>query len=308
MASSRNFSFGLPWLCQSGQAGAGTGSGVSLSEQQNINKRFVELSEEQVNELKKKTVRKNTTSVTNTSVNTFKKFCKQVNCSKTLEELTKEELNSLLKRFYAGARKENGEVYKMTAFNALRYGLQRHFLELKSWDIKADSSFIECNQIFRTMQVRLKQCGKGKVESYPEIEPDDIRKLYSSFDVETPRGLQEKVWFDIMFRLCRRGRENLRQMTKSSFAVAIDATGAKFVFQVEDECDKNHNENDTSSDTPGEGSMYAVDGHSLCPVKTFELYKSKLSPNCPFLRTKPKEMRQTLMTAGTQNLRWERKR
>ena len=75
MASSRNFSFGLPWLSQDGQVGAGTGSGVSLSEQQNINKRFVKLSEEQVNELKKKTVRKNTTAVTNTSITTFKKFC-----------------------------------------------------------------------------------------------------------------------------------------------------------------------------------------------------------------------------------------
>ena len=206
-----------------------------------------------------------------------------------MKELTKEELNSLLKRFYAGARKENGEVYKMTAFNALRYGLQQHFLELKSWDIKTDSSFMECNQIFRTMQVRLKQCGKGKIKSYPEIEPDDIRQLYSSFDVETPRGLQEKVWFNIMFRLCRRGRENLRQMTISSFAVAVDATGAKFVFQVEDECDKNHNENDASSYSPSEGSMYAVEGHSLCPVKMFELYDSKLNPNCPFLWTKPKE-------------------
>ena len=103
-----------------------------------------------MNELKKKSVRKNTTAVTNTSVNMFKKFCHQVNCSKTLEELTKEELDSLLKRFYDCPRKENGD--KMTAFNALRYSLQLHFLELKSWDIKADSSFIECNQIFKTIQ------------------------------------------------------------------------------------------------------------------------------------------------------------
>ena len=140
------------------------------------------------------------------------------------------------------------------------------------------------------MQIRLKQCGKGKVESHPEIEPEDIRKLYSSFDVETPGGLQENVWFDIMFRLCRRGRENLRQMTKSSLAVAVDATDAKSVFQVEDEYNRNHSENDTSSDTPNEGSVYAaVEGHSLCPVKTFELYKSKPNPNCPLLWTNSKE-------------------
>ena len=89
-----------------------------------------------------------------------------------------------------------------------------------------------------------------------------------------------------MFRLCRKGRENLRQMTKRSFAVAVDATGPKFVFLVKHECDKNRNETDTSSDTPGEGLTYTVEGHPLCPVKTFESYKSKLNPNCPFLWTK----------------------
>ena len=99
MASSRNFSFGLSWLSQDGQVGAGTGSRVSLSEQQDVNKRFVELSEKQVNEFKKKNVMNTTTAVKNKSVITFKKFCEQVNCSKPLEELTKEELNSLLKRF-----------------------------------------------------------------------------------------------------------------------------------------------------------------------------------------------------------------
>ena len=73
---------------------------------------FLELSEEEaeLNELKKKTVQKNTISVANTSVNTFKKFCHQINFFESLEELTKDELimNSLLKRFYAGARKNNG--------------------------------------------------------------------------------------------------------------------------------------------------------------------------------------------------------
>ena len=76
---------------------------------------------------------------------------------------------------------------------------------------------------------------------YPEIEPEDLRKVYQSFDPNCPNGLQEKVWFDIMFHLVRRGRENLRGMTREIFAVSSDATGKKFIFQNKSEIVKNHN-------------------------------------------------------------------
>ena len=54
-----------------------------------------------------------------------------------------------------------------------------------------------------------------------------------------------------MFHLIRRGRENLRLLTKESFAVQVDAAGKKFVYQVVDELDKNHRANDQPDDSPG---------------------------------------------------------
>ena len=65
-------------------------------------------------------------------------------------------------------------------------------------------------------------------------------------------------------------------MTKSTFAVSRDATGRRFVSEVEDEADKNHSSSDNNFDTIGEGCLYEVPGHPLCPVTTFELYISKL--------------------------------
>jgi len=47
-----------------------------------------------------------------------------------------------------------------------------------------------------------------------------------------------------MFQLIRRGRENLRLLTKESLAAQVDAAGKKFVYQVVDELDKNHRAND----------------------------------------------------------------
>ena len=73
-----------------------------------------------------------------------------------------------------------------------------------------------------------------------------------------------------MFHLIRRDRENLRLLTKESFAVQVDAarktTGA------------NHRANDEPDDSPGEGRMYKRPESPYCPVKTLELYLSKLNP------------------------------
>lgn len=91
------------------------------------------------------------------------------------------------------------------------------------------------------------------------MDEEDLRKLYASIalNTETPTGLQKKVWFDVMFYLCRRGRENLRSMTKSTFAVSTDSKGREYIYQAIDELDKNHRETDTNIT---EAHIYAVPG------------------------------------------------
>ena len=76
----------------------------------------------------------------------------------------------------------------------------------------------------------------------------------------------------------RRGRENQRLMTKDTFKVDDDASGNRFIYQVNGESDKNHNIGDGSFSTTGEGRIYAT-GDDKCPVASFELYLSKLNPS-----------------------------
>ncbi len=91
-----------------------------------------------------------------------------------------------------------------------------------------------------------------------------------------------------MFHLIRRRRENLRLLTKESFAAQVVAAGKKFVYQVVDELDKNHRANDQPDDSPGEGRMYERPESPYCPVKTFELYISKLIPALSCLWQRPR--------------------
>ena len=173
----------------------------------------------------------------------------------------------------------DGELYKLTAFNGLRYGLSRHIESELDWNIIREVEFKETNILFGRVCDNLKACGKGKVDLHDEIETEDLIKLYSSFDVTTPTDLQEKVWFDFCLQLCWRGRENMKYMTKETFAVATDDSSRKFVYEIEDEADKDHDAHDNSFDTIGEGTLTEVPSHPLCPVRTFHDCISKLNPD-----------------------------
>ena len=80
-----------------------------------------------------------------------------------------------------------------------------------------------------------------------------------------------------MLYLIRRGRENLRLMTKDTFSVSCDATGKRFISQQLSELDKKHSIHDDGHETPGDGRIYESGG-KMCPVKTFEKYLSHLHP------------------------------
>ena len=67
----------------------------------------------------------------------------------------------------------------------------------------------------------------------------DLQKLYNSsfFDQKT-RRLAEQVWFEIILHFCRKVRENLCELKKESFNIAVDTAGRRYVHQVVDELTK----------------------------------------------------------------------
>ena len=157
-----------------------------------------------------------------------------------LEDLSKEDLARFLRTFYAEVRKISGELYAKKYMITLRYGIQKHFERTIGIDIVIDPAFKEANEVFQAMMVKLKCEGKGVVKHKDPITPDDLTKLYASFDRNTPEGLQAKVFVNIMLHLCNRGRENLREFDKNYFGIEQDSTGLKYVFFKGDLKTKNH--------------------------------------------------------------------
>lgn len=130
---------------------------------------------------------------------------------------------------------------KSTLVNT-RYGISKYLKENCGIDITSDIEFSSCKDVFRAVVVDLTKKGFASTDHKPPIAQEDLVKNYSvdSFvmNVRTPCGLQKKVWFDLMFYLCRRGQENLRSMSKSTFGINTDSSWQEFVYQKGDEFDK----------------------------------------------------------------------
>ena len=242
-----------------------------------IMSRFQTVTESDLQQLQVQQNAANTDRSTAFGVKLFHTYLNECGIPNDLVNITPEDLNSHLERFYAAVRKEDGEYYKLNSMKSVRSSIQRRYIEICQVDIVDDNRFTTANNIFSNICKRIKDAGKGDTDHYPEMEPEDVQKLCASFNVDDQTGLQEKVWFDIQLYLIRRGREGLRAMTKKTFGVFVDSTGRRFFAQVLGESDKNHGINDCPSDTTGEGRLYAT-GTSLCPVKCFEKYLSHLHP------------------------------
>ena len=76
----------------------------------------------------------------------------------------------------------------------MHFGIQHHISSVGNWDIISDKVFHEANSIFENTLLKLKESGKGK------IDPEDMLKLYCSFDIESPKGLH-KIYFDLCLQL-----------------------------------------------------------------------------------------------------------
>ena len=252
--------------------------------------RFVHVDETEIERLKVKETSASTKKGTSNALKTFLSFCTEENVY-SVNVISLEELRGLLTRFYAGARTVKGEYYKVNMMHSLRNGLRRHFKEVRKIDITNDGFFEEANMCFSNMLKKIKGTNKGQVQHYAEIEPEDLRHLYRHLveNKNTPAGLLQKVWVDIMLYFIRRGRENLRDMSKNTFVVGVDASGTRYVEQATGEVDKNHPDplGAGNDDTNGEGRMYAT-GRDSCPVESYLKYIALLNPNQEAFWQRPK--------------------
>lgn len=257
------------------------------------NVRFAELSEEEIAELLLNRSAASTKKSTQMAVRVFKDFLVGRNFDINFENTPIAELALNLRSFYCCARKKDGTLYSNATLTCIRAGINRHLKDIgSSTDIVTSPTFANANSVFLAQKALNKKEGKGSTHSHPPIEESDLKRLYDPvpenkvFDQSSAAGLQRKVFFELSFYICRRGRENMRVLTREHFTISSDTTG-RYLHQVKDEFLKNHREDDSKMQEGGR--MYATGGAN-CPVASYECYISKLNPLCPFLFQRAKRV------------------
>ncbi len=207
---------------------------------------------------------KNTKDSVKVSVKAFRDYLIWKEKSPAFEELAVSELNVELSTFWAGVRKQKGGKYKIKSMKSLKFGLRKYLLDTKDIDIDDDVVLKKSLQSFKAVGVQLKKEGLGSINHKSLMSKGDITRLYQgdhpALNEQTPSGLQNLVWLNIMIYFIRRGRENLRDMKKDWFSVKTDGDGREYVSQDRDELDKNHR---AGNNEISHGRMYAVPGKYL---------------------------------------------
>ena len=118
--------------------------------------------------------------------------------------ISKSDLASILRKFDVCACSKTGDICKRNSFNCIKFGIAPFMKSLNGFDIVNDPEFAAANEAFKAQSVELKPQGKSRINHHSEI---DLQKLYTSVaeQINTPKGLQLKVWIDIMLHLIRRG-------------------------------------------------------------------------------------------------------
>ncbi|XP_022103492.1 uncharacterized protein LOC110986150 isoform X2 [Acanthaster planci] len=237
--------------------------------------RFLSRSKKEIRGLGLKPVNSGTQRSTRHAACIMREFCKETGRGQVpFETLPLAELDSLLEDFFGNIIKRDGTPYNRNGLIGIRYGLARFLKEKRHFDITAHPGFSKSIHAYKARQAELKRKGLDVVNHYPPFTVPDLIKLYSSFDLANPTSLRQKVQFDVMFFLCRRGRDKLREMTKDQFVLDTTPAGQRYVRPS-----GNQPFNQESVEYAGCTNVMLERRESpLCPVLSFEVYMSKLNP------------------------------
>ena len=184
---------------------------------------------------------KNTRNGTKTWINLLNKYIVLRCEGNSIDDIKDQDLPDLLEHFFSelkkpkGKNNEQNEPYKNSSMRVIRGGINRYLKEKRNIDIMSDDRFIRCKFLFQGVMKQNKAKGYGSIVHKNPICPEDLAKLqdyFSQYMAPNPTILQRFVQFNLMYFLCRRGRENLTGMKKETFAVSIDLVCIKTYFTL----------------------------------------------------------------------------
>ncbi|XP_056105824.1 zinc finger MYM-type protein 2 isoform X2 [Rhinichthys klamathensis goyatoka] len=283
-----NIMFDLKCESSSGEEEETEGGEASLTAQVS---RCANVTSADLDELEHNRNESSTVKQTIWAVNCFKAWLREKQLTIDLKTAEKSELNPVLREFYGSIRTSKGELYGISSYVGLRAGLNRFINEPpinRAWNLMQDTEFRSANNVFKGVVKQMRRSGRDITAHYPPISPEDKHMLKHSaaLDPGNPKGLLNKVWYDIQLHFGLRGKEGNRHLQPDAFALNRDQNGFKYFTMTLNEDTKNPQERDKKK----RKAMFEEPGNPLCPVASLEKYLSKIPADAKALYLQPKRM------------------
>ena len=256
------------------------------------------LNNEQLDEIEQKAQAKNTKKATEWEVRKFKKWCKKRNNSVHLKTVSPTELSEILRKFYAEVKTEKGQALTPSALTGIRAAIHHHLTCAplsRNINILQDSEFMSANKIFEEKAKLFTKESNAKQRHKSSIQSGDMQK-FNRYDIEgqnkdsvwkDAEKLVELIWFSLCFHFAHRGREGWRELTRQSFEIKTDDTGARYVTKKLTEQTKNYKGGAKQSEQGYLHVRMYETSTELNPVAAFECYLGKTQPDCKALFQTP---------------------
>ncbi|XP_035634719.1 uncharacterized protein LOC118389092 isoform X2 [Oncorhynchus keta] len=257
--------------------------------------RHAEVDTEVLDQLEKSSIVQATNKQTLWAINCFKDWLAEKQMIVDFSTIEKSEMNVLLRDFYCSVRRGKGGEYCIPSYIGIRAGVNR-FINLpplsRAWCLMKDSEFTSSNNVFIGVLKKIRREGRDKTTHPKVIKAQDLEILQNSpvLSPYTPRGLVNKVWFDIQLHFGPRGKEGNRRLTPQSFVIKYDENGAKYATMTSNEERQNHKDAEEQNWQNRCGIMFQNPGSHLCPVASLEKYLSKIPSDATALYLHPKKM------------------
>ena len=239
--------------------------------------RFSLLEEEQISAIEGKSKNLNTTRSTNTWVNVFNSWAESRNVIPELSLFAPEDLNAILRRFYAEAKKVDGNDYEPDSLRVMQSGLHRYLLDCKyPKSIITDPEFKTSRDVLEGKARILREKGMGKRPNAAcalTKEQEEMLWEKRKLGAISPEVLLHTIWFNNIQHFGQRGRQEHVSMNVNNFNRRTTDDGRQCIEFLEDptKC-RGKGLHPNFRVTPPK--MVAT-GCERCPVKLFDLYMSK---------------------------------
>ena len=209
------------------------------------------------------------------AANVLKRFCQSINEERDFPDISPDELDRILSKFFMTIKKKNGDPYEPGSLSTIQRGIQKHFDLLKMGvNVLIDDAFEKSRQVLVARRKQLVKQGLGnKPNATRELDTEEIEKLFTSgyFGCDDPTVLQRAMWWFISLHFGFRARDEARKLCWGD-VVLETKDGKEYLRWICERGTKTRVGNENETKRAFDPVVYASNTDQ-CPVMFYKIFR-----------------------------------